>query len=329
MNEIDFVIIWVDNTDPQWQAERMKYTDEDTSTLYMNKNDCRYRDWGTLKYWFRSVEQYAPWVRKIHFVTCGHYPDWLNLEQPKLHFVKHSDFIPSEYLPTFSSVPIELNLHRIEGLAEKFVYFNDDVFVVASVEPTDFFLKGLPRDVAIRKFPNIYDIGHIELNCINIINKEFSFSHQFKSNLFKWMNYRYGIRCLQNLFFLPYGDFTGVFNAHVANAYNKMTFTEVWAKYGNKLHQTCQHRFRTQMDVSQWVFKYWQLVSGSFYPQWINYSKFIEIYNTEEIRKVLKQKKTKQICLNDCESINDIKLLKDKIIGIFQEVFPEKSSYER
>ena len=30
-------------------------------------NEVRYRDWQNLKYWFRAVEKYAPWVRKIHF----------------------------------------------------------------------------------------------------------------------------------------------------------------------------------------------------------------------------------------------------------------------
>ncbi|MEX6253875.1 hypothetical protein [Providencia huaxiensis] len=53
---------------------------------------------------------------KIHFVTCGHYPNWLDINNHKINFVKHSDFIPKEYLPTFNSHTIELNLHRIKGL---------------------------------------------------------------------------------------------------------------------------------------------------------------------------------------------------------------------
>ena len=56
-----------------------------------------------MPYWFRAVEKFAPWVRKIHFVTCGHVPAFLNLAHPKLHHVKHADFLPPEVLPTFSS----------------------------------------------------------------------------------------------------------------------------------------------------------------------------------------------------------------------------------
>ena len=87
MSDIDFVITWVDGDDPAWKEERAKY--DHPEGCISNSNDSQYRDWGILPYWFRSVERYAPWVRRIHFITCGHYPEWLNLDHPKLLFVKH------------------------------------------------------------------------------------------------------------------------------------------------------------------------------------------------------------------------------------------------
>ena len=77
------------------------------------------------------------------FYNMGTYT-WLNTENPKLTVVNHKDYIPEEYLPTFSSHPIELNLHRIKGLSEQFVYFNDDTFIINAMQPEDFFKKGLP-----------------------------------------------------------------------------------------------------------------------------------------------------------------------------------------
>ena len=56
--------------------------------------------------------------------------DRLEPDHPKLHIVNHRDFIPEEYLPTFSSHAIELNMHRIPDLAEHFLYFNDDVYLM-------------------------------------------------------------------------------------------------------------------------------------------------------------------------------------------------------
>lgn len=323
---IDFVIIWVDDSDPKWQAERQKYTAEDES--YMNVNNCRYRDWGLLPYWFRSVEQYAPWVRKIHFVTCGHYPEWLNLKHPKLNFVKHADYMPMDYLPTFSSHPIELNLHRIDGLAEQFVYFNDDMFVIGPVKPSDFFINGLPRDIALRVIPLIGDIGLVNLNMINIIQREFYFPTQFKKYFWKWMNYRYGIQCFRNIHLLPYKYFTGVKNTHVANSFRKSTFEEVWQKYGDILDKTCHHRFRSPLDVHQWLMKYWQIVSGSFYPQRYSFGKHYFVNEIKAIESELKKKRTKLICVNDYEDVMNFQQLKEHLNHIFKRMFPQKSSFE-
>lgn len=146
MDPIDFVVTWVDGSDPAWRAERERCLNLPEE---LGNQACRYRDWDLLKYMFRSFEKYTPWVNKIHFVTWGHLPPWLNVDHPKLHIVNHRDYIPEEYLPTFSSHPIELNAHRIPGLAERFVLFNDDMFVLRPVTPECFFIKGLPADYAV------------------------------------------------------------------------------------------------------------------------------------------------------------------------------------
>ena len=146
MEKIDFVILWVDSNDPIWQNEFRSYLRQSQSTDDIR--NIRYRNWENLRYWFRGVEKFAPWVNKVHFITCGQIPDWLNIKAPKLHFVKHSDYIPEEYLPTFSTNSIQLNLHRIEGLSEHFVLFDDDVFLIDKVKPERFFRNGLPCDKA-------------------------------------------------------------------------------------------------------------------------------------------------------------------------------------
>ena len=111
--KIDFVVLWVDGTDPQWQQERILFCPENSDN---GSSENRYRDWGLMKYWFRCVEKYAPWVHRIFFVTNGQIPEWLNIEHPKLRLVKHKDYIPQKYLPTFNSNVIELWLHHIPDL---------------------------------------------------------------------------------------------------------------------------------------------------------------------------------------------------------------------
>ena len=121
---IDFVLLWVDGNDPAWRKEKAKYSPESA----LADAEERYRDWGLLPFLFRGMEKFAPWFRKIHFVTWGHLPEWLNTENEKLHIVRHEDYLPKEALPLFNSSALEIGLHRIPGLSDKFVYFNDDTF---------------------------------------------------------------------------------------------------------------------------------------------------------------------------------------------------------
>ena len=148
---IDFVVTWVDGNDQAWREEKEQYWSRIHGGEVSIKGNGfeRYRDWDQFMYWFRAVEMYAPWVRYVYLVTWGHVPKWLNLNHPKLRIIKHPDYIDREYLPTFQSIPIEINLHRINDLSEHFVYFNDDQLLTSPVLPVDFFVGGVPKHCAI------------------------------------------------------------------------------------------------------------------------------------------------------------------------------------
>ena len=143
--QIDFVLAWVDGSDPDWQRRKAQIVGDASA----DDGVFRYREWGLLPYWFRGVEKFAPWVRKIHFICDQEPPAWLNTDHPKLHIVRHEDYLPDAYRPAFSSHPIELNMHRIPGLSEQFVYFNDDMYLISARSPEDFFRHGLPVDNAV------------------------------------------------------------------------------------------------------------------------------------------------------------------------------------
>ena len=146
--KIDFVVPWVDSNDPEWIKSYNHYRPEKPI-----QDMARFRDWGIFRYWFRAVERYAPWVNKVFLITNGKFPEWINPSCEKLVLVKHSDYIPQKYLPTFNSKTIELNLGRIDDLSEHFVYFNDDTFICAPITPDYFFKDGLPCDY---NFESIY-----------------------------------------------------------------------------------------------------------------------------------------------------------------------------
>lgn len=328
--KIDFVIIWVDGNDLNWQEERAKYNNDKGD----NRN-IRYRDWDNLKYWFRGVEKYAPWVNKIYFVTWGHLPSWLDTSNSKLKIVNHKDFIPEKYLPTFSSHVIELNLHRIDGLAEQFVYFNDDMFVFNYVKPTHFFKNGKPMDSAILSpaiKENKYGIGNVELNNMAIINTYFNKNKQVKNKITNWFNLKYSFnQLIKNIFLSPWNSFTSFYEFHIASNLLKSTFNTIWEKEYETLKETCSHKFRDiKLDVNQWLIKDWQLASNNFIPRKTNFGKLYTIDNDTNVKKIFADKH-KMICLNDSDNISEgnFKKLKNEINAEFEKKLPNKCSFER
>lgn len=325
---MDFVMIWVDGNDPEWQKAFLKYAEKEEG----DKRIIRFRDWGTLKYWFRGVEKFAPWVDKVHFVTCGHYPEWLNLDHPKLNFVRHSDYIPPEYLPTFNSHTIELNLHRIKGLSEEFVYFNDDTFIIAPLKPARFFRGGLPRDMAILNAISPQGgIMHIHCNNTKFVNDHYDKMEVLKRNPLKWFNLRYGSCLLRTLGLLPYRNFTGILDPHMPNAYLKSTFVRVWEENSRLLEDTCKCRFRNDSNVSQYIMRYTQLAEGTFDP--INPFK-TSFCNTgisgtalNAYLDVIRKQSKRMICIND-DDIADFEDVKERTLEAFDLILGDKSTFE-
>ena len=331
--KIDFVITWVDGNDPAWQKERMQYRADKTT----DASAARYRDMETLKYWFRAVEKYAPWVNMIHFVTWGHLPDWLNTEHPKLHIVNHKDYIPEKYLPTFSSRPIELNLHRIPGLSEHFVYFNDDMFINAPVSPDFFFHKGLPCDFA--NIDNIFceeinDMyAHTLFNETHMISKYYSYIQSFCKHPFKYLNAVYTWKAnLKNLLKLENRSyFPGFEDHHLATSFLKQSFVDLWEKDCETLEWASKEKFRSPFSVSQRVFRYAQLASGQFYPvAKESRGKLLQLWqDLSGLGAIMADEDCKMLCLNDTIRDIDFEQCKATVLTEFEKKLPERSDFEK
>lgn len=162
MKPIDFILTWVDGTDPEWIAQKKEY--ERVINKESDDRPQRYRASDNFRYVFRGIEKFAPWVNNVYLVTSGHVPNWLNMKNDKLVHIKHKDYIPHEYLPTFNSDAIEVNLHRIQGLSENIVCFNDDMYIIKPTKPEDFFVDNLPCDSAVLNALASKRIGGVRSN---------------------------------------------------------------------------------------------------------------------------------------------------------------------
>lgn len=334
MSDIDFVVTWVDCNDAKWQEQYANY--KGTKLKLEGEDGARYRENNMFKYWFRAVEKYAPWVRKIHLITADQKPEWLNVNHEKLNLVSHKDYVPEQYLPTFNSRTIELNIHRIQELSEKFVLFSDDCFLNGKMNPNFYFKDNLPCDALILKPIDTWNIDDLNftstvLKNTAIINKNFVLKDLINKKTNKFYSLKYSSRNFKNYFYNKYNQyFIGFDNPHLPQPFLKKTFYDLWNAEQSILDSTCYNKFRTSSDVNQFLFRYWQLASGEFNP--INPRKLGKCFNmtieeTPNIIKSLYSDSCKQICINDTRYFNSIEA-SNSIIQVFESKFPEKSSFE-
>ena len=331
-NTIDFVVMWVDCNDPVWQTKKKSYDDGigESSTE-------RYRDWSNLRFWFRSVEKYAPWVNKIHFVTDGQIPKWLNINNPKIHIVNHKDFIPLECLPLFNSSAIEIGAHLIPDLAEQFVLFNDDMFLTAPITKEYFYVNSVPCDTPAFLRKKLEKDGRvfnsIRWNNYDVINKHFNKYKVVFSHFWKFFNIKYGLRInIYNALNLCRfsTQFDGIIDLHVSIPYLKSEWKNVWEHEEVSLSKVRQTKFRSRYDLTQWLIRYWRICEGNFIPKTFT-GKYFGINNKTDLDvdcEAIIQKQYTEICINDEWIGEGYETARDRIIDAFLSVFPEKCSFE-
>ena len=328
--DIDFVITWVDMEDPKWKAEFSKYSGKKDNEKN-GVSEARFRDYGFLKYWFRGVEKFAPWVRKIHFVTSGQKPEWLDENNPKINLVNHKDYIPAEFLPTYNSVVIERYLHKIPDLAEHFVYFNDDFYIINNISAERFFKNGVPCDIAVFQYNPSWSQWYKRIkNNLKIINKHFDKKEVMARDHDKWFHKSYGSRARWNYLLKPYGKFITLRTPHNAQPYLKSTFEEVWAVAEKELTETSANRFRTVTDYTPELFRTWQICKGNFEPYntYSDTKMFPLMVKPKQAIKAIYNQSYTLICLNDNVHIRNYEQVMGNIKNAFESILPEKSSFE-
>ncbi len=335
--DVDIVIPWVDGSDKEWLKEKNKYLDKENQ-IDVDAGANRYRDWDNVQYIFRGIEKFAPWVRKVFFITCGQKPSWLNLNNEKLVWVNHKDYIPEEYLPTFSANPIELNMHRIEGLSEHFIYLNDDFFFTSNVKKSDFFDKnGLPKIVAMEMPKAItgFIFDNITMNNVRALNKLFNKKEVKKKHKKKWYSLTNPVCYIINKFYdiTAKVGWAGFYIKHLPAPFLKSKIEKCWELFYDELNKTSLNKFRSVYDVNQYLFTEYLLCSGEFFAD--RYKRDGELLSLNDGEKpnigticnVLKKQKYKMVCLSDSQ-ITKFEETKQKINLAFESILPSKSNFE-
>jgi hypothetical protein len=317
---IDLVYTWVDDNDPAWQTEKQRCQqglDDHPLASRRSAHPSCYKSRDELLYSLRSVALYAPFVNRIHIVTAGQTPAWLNTGHPQINLVFHEDiFNDRTALPTFNANAIESQLHHIPGLEEHFLYLNDDVFFGRMAAVHDYFERdGRPvfyhSDAGIPDTqPQLTDTG-----------------------------YEWGIKnardLLQQDFALPPVKKL----LHSPLVLRKSLMDELETKYAASLRTTAGNRFRQMTDVGlvYSLFPYYAAIKGQGSlkdPRACGYNNaYLNIgspFLKAGLKKLLLSRSCHTFCINESISTGlDTAGIDAAVTAFLQACYPEKSDFEK
>ena len=271
MSPIDYVVPMVFHDDPLWQADYRstgyRYDEHDLMEFV------RYRSWGTEELLIRCVRRFMPFVRNV-FVLLSRESQrrpWMDLYG--IRVVYHREFIPERFLPTFNSCAIEMFLHRIPGLSERFLYGNDDMFPLVPLTEMDFFEGSVPclhhTERPYPKAPNTFHM--ICRNGQAFAGKEFGRS------------------------------FDGVLlrGGHSITPMLKSTWEYLW-KRSDEIEASITP-FRSRENLTQWVCPWWHYAAGNYVDR-VPRKVYVSTRDgVDSVKAALSAENPGIVCVNDNE----------------------------
>lgn len=311
---VDVVYTWVDGSDPAWIARKAQAWSQmrPGERHDFAANPGRFASHDELRYSLRSLEMYADWVRNVFIVTDDQVPAWLNLEHPKVSVVDHRElFGQAGVLPTFNSHAIESRLHHLSGLAEHYLYLNDDVLFGRVVAPelffhanglTKFFLSTRVVDLDLPS-PRDLPVVSAAKNSRALIENVFeaTITHRFQ---------------------------------HVAHALRRSTMAELEERFPQEFARTAASQFRSTEDISAAAFlaHYYGYLTGQAVPDAIDY-RYCDISTPKAVltlQRLLRGRDADVFCVNEVDSSTVDPLAQKRILDRFLHAyFPVPSRYEK
>ncbi|MFE7169047.1 stealth family protein [Streptomyces sp. NPDC057616] len=307
---VDAVYTWVDGNDPAWKQRKAQAKGE----VYHaeSASDARFISRDELRYSVRSLHLFAPWIRNVHIVTDDQVPPWLREDLPGVRIATHREiFRDRSVLPVFNSHAIESQLHHIEGLAEHFLYFNDDMFMGRPVAPHAFFT---PSGTA-RYFPSRNRIPQGP-----VVETDTPVDAACKNNRALLLE-RFGRVITQPMEHIPYAL------RRSAMEEAERDFPEAWAR-------TAASRFRAMTDLSPTssFALYYAALTGRAQPGSMPFT-YLQLAVpdlADRLQRLLDGRDQDSFCLNDAFSTpEDIEAQQELLDGFLNAYFPTPSPHER
>ncbi len=311
---IDAVYTWVDGDDPAWQARHERALNANGATVLNRQaiGSSRFTSRDELRYSLRSLAMYAPWVRHIWIVTDAQVPPWLNTAHPKITVVDHKEIFGDRgRLPTFNSHAIETQLHHIDGLAEQFLYLNDDVFFGRPVSPRLFFRSNGLSHFFTSKVQ--IDLGQAQPDDPPVLAAG-------KNNR-KIIAEAFGRTVTQKM-------------KHAPHPLRRSVLAEMEIRFAEHMAETARHQFRNLDDLSvpSSLHHYYGYLNGRSMPGVIRYL-YTDLADREtayRLRRLLSARSYDVFCLNDTDADDAAQIRqRDHLLWFLEAYFPLPGPYEK
>ncbi len=295
---IDLVYTWVNGDDKEYRQLVNKYSEKP-----IDLNPERTRDiYQLLKYSLRSVEKYAFWINQIHiFTSRPQYPEWLNVDHPKISVIHHDEVFSKEDIPTFNYNVIESYIHKIPNLSEEFIYLNDDFLFGNNVSLSDFYTED----------------GRILIHGT-------LFGENLGWRIYNKKNDLFGLGLIEHSPILIKKDW-----------WQKMQDAKP-----ELIREIKSHRFREDTDVMTYkLYRWYTLKHQSKFVKAIKLPELMKIHTFHKLTnnknkqhralEKLIRKRPKFYCLNDDQGVNPSDEVVDIVNEFLHRMYPEKSSFEK
>ena len=301
--DIDYVLPYVNGNDPVWAEQHKiiaaRYGRHETG------GSTRYADFGYFRYLFRGLAENLPWLHQVHLIVEGptQVPDWI--DQEKVHIVYHSDFMPEGVLPTYNSQTIEMYLDRIPGLADHFIYANDDMYILYPMRPEDFFTEeGFPR-MTMDSFKVAKATTMFRKVCYN----EWNQVHRVLAR-----------PCTDDIYMRPKHDPCPM-NLYQVRTIRKLLDPEI---------RPHLEPFRNEWQHNQYIYSMYAYATQQYGDSTREF-KYIENSHTpEEVAYYMLCGDYTELCLNDVDSMMRSRwLIRNAVNLTFEKLFPNPCKYEK
>ncbi|MBI0275701.1 hypothetical protein I6H07_07615 [Hafnia alvei] len=96
------------------------------------------------------------------------------------------------------------------------------------------------------------------------------------------------------------------------------------------MKESSSEKFRAPLRLTQYLFRYWQLVSGKFNPRYPKERGVCFNLSSENINDAIKtlSNGTAQVCFNDTGALKDFEGVTNALRDAFETKLHDKSSFE-